>query len=293
VSTDPPVAGIPELQAFRAEVLSRKDLPTIPAVLARILTLVEGERTSGRDLVEVIEHDPVLTSRVLKLANSALFGLSRKVSTVPRAVVLVGFTTVRNLALGVKVWDSLAPGGRQKQQVETLWHHSAIVAAGAKLVAAKVKGIDPDISFTAGLLHDVGKLVIALKLGMRYWSLVEAATTNLETAAIERATLGVDHGQVGGWLAEAWRLPAPIVGAIRDHHQTTLVDQPEWTTAHAVHVADVLVRDTDLATGAPGPIAMAMLERTAARGLTAEEWLPVGGQLREEADAISGLFAAA
>jgi len=287
---DPGESGLSEVRGLRAEVFSRTDLPTIPVVLAQILAVVAGERSSARDLVEVIEHDQALTSRVLKLANSALFGLSREVATVPRAVILVGFTTVRNLALGVKVWDALMVGGRQGGMVETLWHHSALVAAAAKLVAGRIQGVDPDVSFTAGLLHDVGKLVLSLKLGMRYWTLVGAADECRAVDLIERQHLGVDHAQVGGWLLEAWRLPVPIVAAIRDHHKDSPGDGAKWSPARVVCVTDRLVRGTDFTTGEQGPLATEVLERTAGNGFTAESWTEVLPLLKSEADTMSALF---
>jgi putative nucleotidyltransferase with HDIG domain len=285
----PSAPGTPELQGFRAEVFSRTDLPTIPIVLGRILAVIEGERSSTRDLVDVIERDQALTSRLLKLANSALFGCSRKVATVPRAIVLLGFSTVRNLALGVKMWDTLSTGGRQREVVGALWHHSALVAAAAKLLAARIRGVDPDVTFTAGLLHDVGKLVISLKIGMRYWGLVDRVDDGRPIDVIERAEFGVDHAQVGGWLAEAWRMPAVIVGAIRDHHQP-LLDATEWSPERVVAVADQLVHGTDIATGEQRPAALAVLDRTAAQGLTGEDWAEMIAPLRVEVDLLSGLF---
>lgn len=285
----PPVE-LPELQTFRAEVVSSRDLPTIPAVLARILTVCEGENTSAKDLVEVIEHDQVLTSRILKLANSALFGLPRKVATVPRAVVLVGFNTVRNLALGVKVWDALAGGKRQRDRVQVLWQHSALVAATAKVLARRIRSSDPDVTFTAGLLHDMGKLVISLKLGMRYWSLVEAAEAD-NAARIEGEHLGVDHSEVGGWLAEAWRLPPSLVGAIRDHHNEDLLLRAEWSAADVVSAADRLVHGTDFVTGEHTADADAVLELTSTRGLSPEDWQALIRQLKAEADTLCGVFA--
>ena len=119
------------VQQLRAEVIARKNLPTIPAVLTRILALVEADGSHGRDLIEVIERDQVLTGKILRLANSAFFGQSRRVATIPRAVVLLGFSTVRNLALSVKVWDALS-AGIPRGRVEELWAHSAATAIVTK-----------------------------------------------------------------------------------------------------------------------------------------------------------------
>ncbi len=114
------------MQQFRAEVVARKNLPTIPTVLARILQLADSESASSKELIAVIEHDPALTGKMLRLANSAFFGQSRRVATIPRAVVLLGFSTVRNLALGVKVWDTLG-AGIARDRLEELWAHAVAV----------------------------------------------------------------------------------------------------------------------------------------------------------------------
>jgi HD-like signal output (HDOD) protein len=284
------IQKIADVQNFRAEVLARKDLPTIPAVLSRILSVLDGERSSARDLVEVIEHDQALTSKVLKLANSAFFGFSRHVATIPRAVVLLGFATVRNLAMGVKVWDALAGAGRHREMAETLWAHSALVAAGARLIAARVRGVDPDASFTSGLLHDVGKLVISLKLGMPYWALLRRATAeSCAVDVLEREHLGVDHAQVGGWLMDAWRLPPGVVAAVRLHHAPPA--EPEWSPARVINVADRLLHGSDLETGDLVPAAAALLEETAASGLTVESWAEMCASIRAEQSALRSLLA--
>src|SRR5690242_9985512 len=159
------------VQQFRAEVMARKNLPTIPTVLAKILQLVDAETASGKELIAVVERDQALTGKLLRLANSAFFGQSRRVATIPRAVVLLGFSTVRNLALGVKVWDALG-SGIARNRLEELWLHAVAVAAATKAVVARVRAGDPDEAFTAALLHDVGRLVIAMRFRDEYWKAV-------------------------------------------------------------------------------------------------------------------------
>src|SRR5207253_2312912 len=155
-------------------VISRKNLPTIPAVLARVLGLVDREDSSTRDLVDLIEHDQALTGKMLRLANSAFFGQSRRVATIPRAVMLLGFSTVRNLALGVKVWDTIAHG-IPPAHLEELWTHAVMVAVASKVLGAKLCAGDPDEAFTAGLLHDVGRLVLAARFKDAYWTAAAGA----------------------------------------------------------------------------------------------------------------------
>ncbi len=258
------------LQAFRAEVISNKNLPTIPAVLAKIVQVTDGEGASSKELVEVVEHDQALTSKILRLANSAFFGQARRVATIPRAVVLLGFSTVRNLALGVKVWDTLG-GGLATQRLEALWAHGVMVAVAGKWLTVRLRAGDPDEAFTAGLLHDIGRLVMATKLGELYWETLAAAAPEQAIEALENATFGVDHAEVGGWLLEAWGLPQGIVEAVRQHHAGA--GRP--VVAGVLAIANRLVGWTDLATETCRPEAASVFEAHAERGVTPEAWAAV------------------
>src|SRR5258706_3944341 len=149
------------LARLRAQIINSKDLPTIPVLLARILAVVDGDRSSTRDLVEVMQRDPALTGRVLRLANSGFFGFARQVSTLPRAVMILGFSTVRSLALGVKVWEAFL--GHGSASLSELWEHAALVGAASRLIAQRPRAAEPEEVFTAGLLHDVGRVVLALR----------------------------------------------------------------------------------------------------------------------------------
>src|SRR5262249_2582419 len=185
-----------------AEVMARETLPTIPTVLAKSLQLDDAETASGKELIAVIERDQALTGKMLRLANSAFFGQSRKVATIPRAVVLLGFSTVRNLALGVKVWDALG-SGIAKTRLEELWSHAVAVAAAGRRLATRLGGGDPDEAFTAGLLHDVGRLVLAMRFRDDYWRAVGGAEEGNDLETLERELIGVDHAEVGAWILEA------------------------------------------------------------------------------------------
>src|SRR5437764_13211190 len=128
----------------------REILPTVCSELSRILQLSVAENTSGKELIAVVEHDQALTGKMLRLANSAFFGQSRRVATIPRAVMLLGFSTVRNLALGVKVWDTIAHG-IPPAHLEELWTHAVMVAVARKVLGAKLCASDRDEPHTAGL----------------------------------------------------------------------------------------------------------------------------------------------
>jgi putative nucleotidyltransferase with HDIG domain len=264
------------VQQFRAEVIARKNLPTIPTVLTKILQLVDSENSNGKELITIIERDQALTGKMLRLANSAFFGQSRRVATIPRAVVLLGFSTVRNLALGVKVWDALG-SGIAKNRLEELWLHAVAVAAATKAISARLRAGDPDEGFTAALLHDVGRLVLAMRFRDDYWRAVGGAAESEPVAAMEAASLGIDHAEVGGWILEAWSLPPAIVEAVRLHH----ADEPRPGLPLLLRTIDRLVSWTELATGALRPEAEALLEKTAERGITRAVWDETVTQLRE------------
>jgi len=278
-SSRAPVRLVPDdeaVQQLRADVIARKNLPTIPTVLTRILRLIESETGSGRELIEVIEHDQVLTAKLLRLANSAFFGQSRRVATVPRAVVLLGYSTVRNLALGVKVWDALGRG-IARGRLEELWMHAVAVAVSLKTLAARLRTGNPDEAFTAGLLHDIGRLVLASRFQRDYWRVLGEAGEGETVEAVESASFGVDHAEVGGWVLESWGLPPAIVEAVRLHHGSG--SRPGL--AGLLALTNRLVAWTDLASGTVRPEAEVLLESTAARGLTAALWADVVARLRE------------
>lgn len=271
------------LQRFRAEVIARRNLPTIPVVLTRIAAVVAGERSSARDLVRLIEHDQALAGKVLRLANSAFFGFSRRVSTIPRAVILLGFSTVRNLAIGVKVWEALTVG-MERARVESLWAHAALVAVTAKLLAARLHAGDPEEAFTGGLLHDVGKVVLALHFGSEYWSLVEGASAEgKELEHVEVTRLGVGHAEVGGWLTEAWTLPPLVVATVRGHHQEC-GPAIEWNTVRAVALANRLVNRTDFNAGQVDAEGQSLIESVRGAGLDMDGWWEVVEQVRGAED---------
>jgi len=253
-----------EVRQLRAEVIARRNLPTIPPVLARILQLCDGIDANTNDLIAVIERDQALTGKLLRLANSACFGQSRRVATIPRAVVLLGFTTVRNLTLGVKVWDALG-SGVARPRLEELWTHSVACAVAARELTVRLQAGDPDEAFTAGLLLDVGRLALAVRFRDEYWKVVGGVAETEDMDAVEREAFGVG-------------LPPGIVEGVRLHH-----DEARRLAGPAIlAVTDRLVACSDLASGEIGPRARELLELTSAQGLTREVWEATLARLGED-----------
>jgi len=190
-------------------------LPAQPIAAVRVLRLVENRDASAADLARLIETDPALSARVMRLANAPYYGLVRKVSSASRAVVLLGFNTVRSLAVGAAcglLIDEHASGP------SGFWTHCVISAAACSVVARHV-GFSRGDAFSAGLLHDVGTALLFRHDPEHASALVEPGTSvNDEALAREREVFGLNHAEVGATVLETWRFPAAFVDAVAMHH---------------------------------------------------------------------------
>lgn len=195
-------------------------LPPLPGVAARVVRLCNDPRASAADLVTVVSADPGLTARLLRAANSSVYRRLGDVTSIQRAVMLIGFTQARNIALTGALAATFAPeSARSRFRLSLFWRHSLAVAFRASDLARGNRQPDPAAAFTAGLLGNVGRLVIynrhrsALERAVRL-----ARSANCPIEAIERDLLGYDHAEAGGLLATNWGLPGEIAAAIACHH---------------------------------------------------------------------------
>jgi putative nucleotidyltransferase with HDIG domain len=202
--------------ARRALVLSSiHDLPPLNQVARRLIGMLGNDRTSALDLDHVIRNDQTLTARVLKHANGSMYGKSRRIASLAEAVVLMGENQLAELVLGVSVIESmgqvLLPGFE-----EVAWDHSVDCAAAARALARLDRKVDPEVAFVAGLLHDIGLLVMARAAPVEMADVMALAPD--DPLASERRHLGVNHAQVGQRLLEMWNLPPVLAEAVRLHH---------------------------------------------------------------------------
>jgi putative nucleotidyltransferase with HDIG domain len=275
------------LAKIRADIIQDRDLPTVPGVVTRILALTESDSSSPRDLIDVLQNDQALTARILRVANSSFFAFSRQATTLQRSIVVLGYDTVRDLALGVKVWDSLLERGGDP--VAQLWEHAARVAVAARLLARELGGIDPGSAFTCGLLHDIGRAVLYLRLPDAVARLPQGPGE--ESLAVEREVLGVDHATVGVWVSEAWNLPDAIVEAIRDHHGSRA--HPSATIGTLVGLADELERriERQAAAGDEPPLSVDDFEiLSATEGIEPGAWPELADAVRRQGAELAALF---
>jgi putative nucleotidyltransferase with HDIG domain len=267
-----------------------EQLPSVPEIAQQMLVTINREESNAREIAGLIARDQALAARLLRLANSAFFAIRSKVTNVPQAVTLLGFARVRDLVLGLSVWgalDATSAGARRYRRL--MWTHSATVAAAAKALAEHTHN-DGATAFTAGLLHDVGKLVLGLRLGDTYWELLDEARTRGENSAgVEREAFGCHHGTVGGWLLQLWRLPPTLVDPVALHHDPLIADFGTDTTM-LVAIADRLVNATDPASGEVEAGAIAEIAAVAPGLLQAENWREIYGGLANEQRAIAGIL---
>ncbi|OGG55902.1 MAG: hypothetical protein A3F84_23615 [Candidatus Handelsmanbacteria bacterium RIFCSPLOWO2_12_FULL_64_10] len=277
---------------IRLAIRNIKNLPTLPAIVSRILEVADEAGSSARELADIISHDQSVSAKVLNLANSAFYGFSRRIATIPQAVVVLGFETVKSLALGVSVFQSLSQKvGRVSFDREQFWMHSIGCAAATKLVAKGVGLKDTGTPFVAGLLHDVGKVILDTYFNAEYQKVIEEMIDEGRSAVdVETDVLNIDHAEVGGWLAARWKFPDTLVAPITYHHNLLGAPGEHLNYVLMVHLANVLTKKSGIGLRyeLEMPEPSDMVERVI--GLTPSKILAVVGELKAERDHIQEFF---
>ena len=283
-------------------ILSRlKDLPTLSAAAVRLAGLARDERSSAADFEKVIRPDPALTANLLRVVNSAYFGLRCRAESVRQAVTLLGLRRTSEVAAAAALAPIIPrrlPG--YEMEASSFWTHCVAVAVLSERLSTELGVRRPDLTFTAGLLHDVGKLAIGVFVADSSSEILSRTREGGMTfVSAERAVLGVDHSQVGATVAEAWKLPPAIADVSRWHHSPNETpDKADRLLVDLVHVADALAhslglgadvgemaRKVDPATEARLGIRARGLERVASASLDeirslAQEFAPGAGGTR-------------
>lgn len=229
--------------------LGRVDhLPSAPRTYWELTRRMADPEVTAAELAPIIEQDPAMVVRVLQLVNSVYFGLSQPVLSVRHAVTYLGLELLRGLALSAHVFALPRElGGEPVIAVEELQARALLTAR----VARRLLADDPlraEEAFTAGMVHDIGRLVLALEVPAAWSAIVrEAARTGRREIDVEAERLGVTHAEVGAYLLGVWGLPFSIVEAVADHHVPSRVTEGDRAVLAAVHVASALVnRDNDI-----------------------------------------------
>lgn len=211
------------MAADHAEILKLVEkMPAFPQAVTRVLDLTSRAECSPKELVKVIERDPIMTVKVLKLVNSAYYGLSKPIKSINHAVVYVGFNTIKNLSLTIAAIGMLPKKNEIRFDMNEFLMHSLGVAGVSKILANKLGIRDKDTPdyYVAGLLHDFGKVVLTQFKPQEFRQALDmAADGNMPLFEAEQEIFGIDHAEIGGLLAESWKLPEALVDCIRNHHK--------------------------------------------------------------------------
>jgi HD-like signal output (HDOD) protein len=227
-------------------------LPSLSTTAAKVLETCNNPMSSPNDLNRVISLDPVLTGQVLRLINSAYYSLRQPISSLTRAIIMLGINTVKNLVLSCAILEKM----RHKKSFRTLsaekfWAHSLGVGVIAKCLA-KAKGVslaEQEEFFICGLLHDLGKIPLNQKFPDEYYRALDMAEkSNCSLDHAESAVFGFDHATVGGWLAIKWHLSEPVIESLDCHHRPEQSDANCRQLVFKVALADIYAQLLNMGT---------------------------------------------
>ena len=229
----------PELR----KALSRiTEIGSLPEVTAKIVEVVESEGATLKDIQEIVESDPSLTARILKIVNSAFYGLPSQIASLDRAIMMLGMSALKNLALATSMSRLLKPGQITDQfSTHDLWRHCLAVGVCSKALASAARLPEAGEAFVAGMVHDIGLLVLRQVYPDKMKGVIEkCARDGVNYCATEREIIGADHQLFGNALAGRWKFPPGLRNTIAYHHDPSSL-QPEFQKiAAVVYIADAI-----------------------------------------------------
>lgn len=227
-----------------------KNLPTLPDVATRVLRLSEDPDVSQKEIADAVERDPAIATRLLKLVNSPYFGIRGTVTSIQQSLVFLGVSNLRNLVLSTSVMDLFSQEGEVGSYARRgLWVHSMATALAAREMSRKMRVSDAEVAFTAGLIHDVGKVVFDKYFHDDFKRVIELMDAhNAAMVDAESAVLGMNHAEVGLYLAHMWSLPEVLVDAVGCHHAPRSARKDPQLAA-LIGYADHVVRMLQLGNG--------------------------------------------
>ncbi len=231
-------------KGIAAAVARLRSIPSLPGIYKELTAALRSETTSLAQIEAIVARDLGMATKILQLANSAFIGVHGRVPSLRQAVSLIGIDTVRTLTLSIHIFSRFDRRSAIATEVASLWEHSVAVAALAQRITAQESGDKAmaEESFAAGLLHDVGKVILLSERPKEYHETRERLKKDgVSVEDAETELLGCSHAQLGGYLMSIWGLPTSLVQAVAFHHCPSQAIEPEFSTLTAVHCADALV----------------------------------------------------
>ncbi len=223
-----PAAAVSPILSKRHEIILKRirDIPSLPEVVNRIIQLLATPGTPASEIATLVSYDPGLTSKVLRMVNSAAYGVQRQVSSIQHGIMILGFNTVRGLVLSASIFKLFE---KQKGKAigldhQAFWEHSILTSVAARVAANRLRIPESDDAFSAGMLHDIGKMVMDVHFHGDYANVMrEAKKRRLPWHGeaflrLEESVTGTTHTGIGSYLAAKWRLPITITEVIQFHH---------------------------------------------------------------------------
>ncbi len=220
---------------------SIKNIPTLPAIVIQIIKTTNDPTSSARDLNKIITNDQAISAKVLQLANSPFYGLSSRVSNLNRAITLLGFNTVRSLALSISMVDHFKGKSSNKYfNRSRFWEHSIGVAMLARMLAAKRQSINPEEAFLAGLLHDFGIIILDQFFQNEFSEVLKLVyEEGMPMLEAEVQICGYDHAELAALVSMEWKYPEYLTTSLRNHHNPQYSGEYE-EMANAIYLANCL-----------------------------------------------------
>lgn len=292
---DEEIKSTPTMEERVISTLSRidQDLPTISLVLSRLMHLSASDETSINDIIAVLNQDQVLTTRILKVANSAYYSPREKVTTIDRAVVTLGFDMIQALAVSVSFIQHFSPTSRcEGFELGLFWAHTIAVGAFSEILARQWGSVDPGDAFTAGILHDIGKLVMLIYFEAEFKQVLKkAADEKIDFFEAEMSQLGISHAFVASLLLRHWNIPEVLVRAIENHHQL-LVPEDDLRLTACVNFADFAAKYIPIGKSGSqyfNPPSLELLRRT---GYSVSKFKAYLREMKDRRDEVYALISA-
>ena len=218
-------------------IMTAGDLPTIPVVATKVMQLMEDENSTADDLARVVASDPAVAARVLKISNSSFYGAQRQIQTLPHAIMMLGFVTLKSVVVTASVKQVYHPYGLTEK---LLWEHSFGAGLAARLIAQELRQINPDEAFLGGLFHDIGKQIMNFLDKDKFQEVMQMCYNDgIPFAQAEQMLFHYTHEEAGALVIKKWNFPEHLIKAVQAHHSLDLGEDADPYLSNLANVVSL------------------------------------------------------